>query len=118
MSVVKVDAATEVCETSPDLWGIFFEDIDLSLDGGVYAEMVRNRSFEDFEGKKNELTLEFWNPVGNAEYFLSEKTDAHANDRHCVTVRGHEGAGIANEGYFGMGVEKGADDDSLPISSY
>ena len=108
VSVVKVDAATEVCETSPDLWGIFFEDIDLSLDGGVYAEMVRNRSFEDFEGKKNELTLEFWNPVGNAEYFLSEKTDAHANDRHCVTVRGHEGAGIANEGYFGMGVEKGA----------
>ena len=31
----------------PTLWGIFFEDINLSADGGVYAELVRNRSFED-----------------------------------------------------------------------
>lgn len=108
-NIVTVDPATVVSEASPDLWGIFFEDIDLSLDGGVYAEMVRNRSFEDFEGRKNELTLEFWNPVGNAEYFLSEKPDAHPNDRHCVTVRGLKGAGIANEGYFGMGVKKGAE---------
>ena len=29
----------------PNLWGIFFEDIDLSLDGGMYAEMMRDRSF-------------------------------------------------------------------------
>ena len=29
------------------LWGIFFEDINLSADGGIYPELVRNRSFED-----------------------------------------------------------------------
>ena len=29
------------------LYGIFFEDINCSADGGIYAEMVRNRSFED-----------------------------------------------------------------------
>lgn len=107
-NVVSVEPESVVSEASPDLWGIFFEDIDLSLDGGVYAEMVRNRSFEDFNGKKNELTLEFWNPVGNAEYFLSGKANAHTNDGHCVTVRGRSGDGIANEGYFGMGVVKGA----------
>ena len=32
---------------SPTLWGIFFEDINLSADGGLYPELVRNRSFED-----------------------------------------------------------------------
>ena len=40
---------------APDMWGIFFEDIDLSLDGGVYAEMVRNRAFEDGLGGIHEM---------------------------------------------------------------
>ena len=106
-NVVTVDASKALYPTSPDLWGIFFEDIDLSLDGGVYAEMVRNRSFEDGNGSDRELTLAYWNPIGNAECFLSKKPDAHPNDRHCVTVRGRSGAGIANEGYFGMGIRKG-----------
>ena len=107
-NLVKVDASKALYPTSADLWGIFFEDIDLSLDGGVYAEMVRNRSFEDGNGSDRELTLEYWNPIGGAECFLSKKPNAHPNDRHCVTVRGYRGAGIANEGYFGMGVRKGA----------
>jgi len=34
---------------APTLWGIFFEDINLSADGGLYPELVRNRSFEDSE---------------------------------------------------------------------
>ena len=105
---VTVEPETVVSAASPDLWGLFFEDIDLSLDGGVYAEMVRNRSFEDGNGSIRELALEYWNPVGNAECFLSEKPGAHPNDRHAVTIRGRDGAGIANEGYFGMGVKKGA----------
>lgn len=107
-NVIKVDASKALYPTSADLWGIFFEDIDLSLDGGVYAEMVRNRSFEDGNGSDRELTLEYWNPIGGAECFLSKKPNAHPNDRHCVTVRGYRGAGIANEGYFGIGVRKGA----------
>ena len=104
---ITVDADKARFPVAPDMWGIFFEDIDLSLDGGVYAELVRNRSFEDGNGSGRELTLEYWNPVGNAECFLSQKPDAHPNDRHCVTVRGRSGAGIANEGYFGMGIRKG-----------
>ena len=39
---------------SPTLWGVFFEDINMSADGGIYPELVRNRSFED--GEKPE----FW----------------------------------------------------------
>ena len=38
---------------APTLWGIFFEDINMSTDGGIYPEMVRNRSFEDADTPEN-----------------------------------------------------------------
>lgn len=44
---VNVDAAGEGRALSPDFYGIFFEEINHAGDGGIYAEMVRNRSFED-----------------------------------------------------------------------
>ena len=33
----------------PTMWGVFFEDINLGADGGIYAELVKNRSFEFFK---------------------------------------------------------------------
>src|SRR6188768_1561375 len=41
VSVNKPGAAIE-----PTMWGVFFEDINLGADGGIYAELVKNRSFE------------------------------------------------------------------------
>src|SRR4030042_3286050 len=38
---------------SPMLFGIFFEDINLSADGGIYPELIRNRSFEDADSLQN-----------------------------------------------------------------
>ena len=112
-AVVTVDPLAVKCAAAPDLWGIFFEDIDLSLDGGVYAEMVRNRSFEDGNGEKREQTLRYWHPLGNAE-LTPEKRHVRSRDGkdgrrpvHFARVRGPKGAGIANEGYFGMGVRRG-----------
>ena len=104
---IKVDAGEALFPAATDLWGIFFEDIDLSLDGGVYAEMVRNRSFEDGNGRRGELTLEYWHPVGGAEYFLDSSKPLSPKNRHSCCFRGKAGAGIANDGYFGLGVEKG-----------
>jgi len=46
---ITVDAAQPGLAVSPYLYGIFLEDINLSADGGLYAELVRNRSFEDSE---------------------------------------------------------------------
>ena len=60
VSVVTVDAKAVVGKAAPDLWGIFLEDLDLALDGGLYAEMVRNRSFEDGTFEPWDLTLDFW----------------------------------------------------------
>ena len=101
-----VDSA-DALTVAPDLWGIFFEDIDLSLDGGVYAELVRNRSFEDGNGEKREQTLRYWLPLGKAEISPNKNRPVSERNPHSARVRGPAGAGIANEGYFGMGVRKG-----------
>ena len=41
---VQVDK--HIAEIQPTMWGIFFEDINFGADGGLYAELVKNRSFE------------------------------------------------------------------------
>ena len=44
---INVDAANPGIKVSPNLYGIFFEDINHAADGGLYAELISNRSFED-----------------------------------------------------------------------
>ena len=59
--------------TSPYQYGIMFEDINNSGDGGVYAELVQNRAFQgDDIFPKN---LDFWYPIGGAKLSLSNLTD-------------------------------------------
>ena len=91
-NVVTVEPSVVVGEASPDLWGIFLEDLDLALDGGLYAEMVRNRSFEDGTFDPWDLTLDFWNPVGNAEFYLDRSHPLGKRNRHARTGcgRGHD----------------------------
>jgi alpha-L-arabinofuranosidase len=43
---LTVNADRTGAEIAPTMWGIFFEDINFGADGGLYAEMVKNRSFE------------------------------------------------------------------------
>ncbi len=45
--VINVDAYNQGPAISPTLYGIFYEDINHAADGGLYAELIRNRSFED-----------------------------------------------------------------------
>ena len=44
---VNIDAQQRGPEISPTHYGIFYEDINHAADGGIYAELIRNRSFED-----------------------------------------------------------------------
>jgi alpha-L-arabinofuranosidase len=97
-------------KVSPTLWGIFFEDINLSSDGGLYAELVRNRSFEDSDKP------DYWTSVGSGTAKIDLTVDAEKpisdKNRHSlrVSVRdpGVTRVGVANGGYFGMSVTKGA----------
>ena len=47
MSKLKIKTKERRFEPAGDLYGIFFEDINRAGDGGLYPEMLRNRSFED-----------------------------------------------------------------------
>jgi len=94
---------------SPTLYGIFFEDINCSADGGIYAEMVRNRSFEDSNKP------DWWEAVGNGpvncELAVDSTQPVSAKNAHSLRVAiGNAGAGragVANNGYWGMAVTKG-----------
>jgi hypothetical protein len=52
---IDIDAAQRGAQVSPELYGIFFEDINHAADGGIYAELIRNRSFEDDAQQAAEL---------------------------------------------------------------
>ena len=43
---IAVQADKPGAEIQPTMWGVFFEDINFAADGGIYAELVKNRSFE------------------------------------------------------------------------
>ena len=116
-TVIAVDAAKVRFPVSEDMWGIFFEDISLSLDGGIYAELVRNRSFEDggqydhgdkpWSWRHRTTSLEYWNPVGSATMTPDFSRPLSPRNKQCVRVLAQPGGGIANDGYFGIGVKQG-----------
>jgi len=85
------------------MYGIFFEDINFGADGGLYAEMVENRSFE-FPNR-----LMGWNTFGNVS--LSDVKPAFDRNPHYVVLEsaGHDQkfTGLENRGYFGMGLKEG-----------
>lgn len=48
---LSVDVSKSITKIQPTLYGIFFEDINFAADGGLYAEMIKNRSFEFLDPK-------------------------------------------------------------------
>ena len=86
----------------PTMYGIFFEDINYAADGGLYAEMIKNRSF-DFP--QNFLG---WTTFGNVDL----KNDGpFERNPHYVRLgdpgHPHKHTGLENEGFFGVSVKKG-----------
>ncbi|MBB2748691.1 UNVERIFIED_ORG: alpha-L-arabinofuranosidase [Microbispora rosea subsp. rosea] len=62
---LKVDTTAVGTKVSPNLYGIFYEDINHAADGGLYAELVQNRSFEfNSVDNRNYNGLTAWTKVG------------------------------------------------------
>ena len=91
---------------SPLLWGIFFEDINLSADGGLYPELVRNRSFEDADKP------EYWTFAGGADGRGTATIDGsrplNPLNPHCLRIDSAGGFTLENQGYWGMNIIQGA----------
>jgi alpha-L-arabinofuranosidase len=102
VSVDKPGAAV-----NPAMWGVFFEDINFGADGGLYAELVKNRGFEFPD------PLMGWTKISpsNARGELSVRHDGgfdQANPRYVrIQSEGTAVFGVSNEGFRGMGVRQG-----------
>lgn len=86
------------------MYGLFFEDINYAADGGLYGELVKNRSFEfpqSFMGWQTfgDVTLKDDGPFERCPHYVHLGWAGHSERR----------TGLVNEGYFGIGVEKGED---------
>jgi alpha-N-arabinofuranosidase len=103
---IIVSANKPVTDIKPTMWGVFFEDINFAADGGIYAELVKNRSFEfslpmmgwrqvRLEGT-GRIMPTFYSPANTANpRFIQLVVDAPAGSY-----------GIVNEGFRGMGIKK------------
>lgn len=92
---------------APTMYGVFFEDINYAADGGLYAELVQNRSFEFPDA------LQGWQMMGNV--VIDTVAPAFARNPHYASLRyaghPHEATGLFNHGFFGIGLRAGMDYD-------
>ncbi|MGD0341056.1 MAG: alpha-L-arabinofuranosidase C-terminal domain-containing protein, partial [Bacteroidales bacterium] len=108
VSEISVQADKPVCDIQPTMWGVFFEDINFAADGGIYAELVKNRSFEFT------LPLMGWDDVsqnGTGRLLPTFYSPADELNPHFLTVavNAPEGAfGLVNKGFRGIGVRSGS----------
>ena len=102
-----IDAAAPGRAVSPTLHGIFFEDINYAADGGLYAELVQNRSFEHAEH------LYAWGTVnreGQGTVTVESAEPLNSNNPHYVRLDvrdASQGFGVANYGFGGIAVRAG-----------
>ena len=79
---LSADFSKKLHDVSPMLYGIFFEDINFAADGGLYAEMVQNRSFE-FNKIAQDNELHAWTKVGDAEVtVIKDDTAGRLNENN------------------------------------
>lgn len=102
---LEIDASEEYRQISDLLFGIFFEDINFAADGGLYAEMVVNRSFEYTEVAADDWFYG-WSKVGTPEIKYNSLGGLNVNNPNYITVKN---GGVANKGFLdGMSIVQGA----------
>lgn len=86
----------------PTMYGLFFEDINFGADGGLYAEKIKNRSFEFPQH------LMGWKTFGGVELRNDGPFDRNPHYVRLTSAgHNHKHTGLENEGFVGIGVEKG-----------
>jgi Alpha-L-arabinofuranosidase len=103
-----INTKTTVAPIQPTMWGLFFEDINFAADGGIYAELIKNRSFEFYK------PLMGWKKIGE-EYAgqLQIVNSQNENNPRFVQLQidQDKGFSLENEGFRGMGVVAGENYD-------
>ena len=103
---VTVFASKPIAKIQPTMWGLFFEDINFAADGGLYAELVKNRSFEFDEPMMGWELTAYNDSIGRIFIFRDEtKTNAHYVRLQCKVD--NMDFGVINEGFRGIGLRAG-----------
>ena len=102
--VMDVQTQKPGATVQPTMYGLFFEDINYAADGGLYGELVKNRSFEfpdHLMGWEAFGTFEVKDdgPFERCPHYIELRNPGH-NDRR---------TGISNNGFFGIGLKQGED---------
>ncbi len=99
---IRVDARKPAAAIQPTLWGLFFEDINFGADGGLYAELIKNRSFE-FDNR-----LMAWESFGTVSIH-EENPCFDRNPRYVRLSFTNElnSTGLENRGFSGIGLKAG-----------
>jgi alpha-N-arabinofuranosidase len=104
---ITIQADQPGAKINPAMWGIFFEDINFGADGGLYAEMVKNRGFEFPDPLMGWVNIS--PSLAHGELSVRDDESFDTNNPHYVRIlsEGTAPFGISNEGFRGMGVRKG-----------
>ena len=111
---ITIDVSKPGADISPTMYGVFFEDINFGADGGLYAELVKNRSFEFPEALMGWSKLQSGRAEGTLtirddDPFITGKTYGEPGNAHYLRIEVKEpgeGFGITNEGFRGIGLRK------------
>ena len=97
-----------IADVQPTMWGVFFEDINFGADGGIYAELIKNRSFEFFKPLMG-WKIEQKPFIEGAVTVLNRNDNTTTNPRFLSIKLNNATNGslaLINEGFRGMGIKK------------
>jgi alpha-N-arabinofuranosidase len=106
-NVISVYADKPGSAIQPTMWGIFFEDINFAADGGIYAELVKNRSFEFYKPLMGWKILKSDTTTGILIINRRETNPANPRFARIIVAPGEASFGLSNGGFRGMGIKKG-----------
>lgn len=106
VKTIKINTDNSIAKVQPNMWGVFFEDINFGADGGVYAELLKNRSFE-FAKPLMGWTVQRAK-ANEGEILVVNRKDENITNPRYIQINTEKGSfGISNEGFKGIGVKKG-----------
>lgn len=130
MNRINICTRHKLIDTAPELYGLFFEDINRAGDGGLYAEMIRNRAFDDgiipqdctYDAKRKIITsptgwessfdccelegIAGWHTQGQAAMKLIDHDTLHPNRKRALEAVFNHGQ-MFNDGFMGIPLNSG-----------
>ena len=106
---IVVDVDHPRSEIQPTMWGLFFEDINFGADGGLYAELIKNRSFEFYKPKTGwKITVNdrdssrflIMNRGADATNMRFARLTLESSGKFCMTNSGFRGIGLKQNNLY------------------